>query len=305
MSMRSRFGPALLAASLMAAAPAAFAQDMTTPAPTPSSNPYGNNVEEYFDRWFQRSQAAKDSQPSWMTPLVTVTPRLEQEFRYDQYWEHAGNHANIDQFDSGKGLELIPTLTNEVLINLPPYLDRSNTKPASGWGDWPFLVVKQRLLSANAQDGDYILTAFLGLTAPTGAPAFTGKAWLITPTIAGGKGWGKFDFQTTLGVALPTGYHDVLGDALTWNIAFQYHVLPPLWPQVEVNLTHWYGGERDARTQIFITPGIILGRFPLAGRLNLAVGLGYQVAVSPKLVTSPALTPTYNHAWIATVRTPF
>src|SRR5438309_842053 len=28
--------------------------------------------------------AAKESQPHWMTPVVTVTPRLEQEFRYDQ-----------------------------------------------------------------------------------------------------------------------------------------------------------------------------------------------------------------------------
>lgn len=282
------------------------AQAAQTPAPTPQSYQAGDaGVGAYFLNWFNRVDAAQASQPHWMTPLVTVTPRLEEEFRYDQYWQRLGNGGNVNAFDSGKGLELIPTETNELLLNLPPYQQRIGKKPAEGWADWPILTVKQRLLSANEQNGNYIVTAFLGVQAPTGVSAFTNDAYIITPTIAGGKGWGKFDFQTTLGVALPTGYHDVLGDALTWNIAFQYHVLPPLWPQVEVNLTHWYGGERDARTQIFITPGIILGRFPLAGRLNLAVGLGYQVAVSPKLVTSPALTPTYNHAWIATVRTPF
>ena len=149
-----------------------------------------------------------------MTPLVTVTPRLEQEFRYDQYWQHLGNGANIDQYDSGKGLELIPTSTNEVLLNLPPYLDRSIRKPAQGWNDWQFLVVKQRLLSANEQDGNYIVTAFLGVQAPTGDAAFTNHAWVITPTIAGGKGFGDFDIQSTLSVALPASHGSTIGTAL-------------------------------------------------------------------------------------------
>src|SRR5438477_5012549 len=34
----------------------------------------------------QIGNAAKESQPHWMTPVVTVTPRLEQEFRYDQFF---------------------------------------------------------------------------------------------------------------------------------------------------------------------------------------------------------------------------
>jgi hypothetical protein len=36
-----------------------------------------------MDRWFRRSDRAKADQPHWMTPLVTITPRLEQEFRTD------------------------------------------------------------------------------------------------------------------------------------------------------------------------------------------------------------------------------
>jgi hypothetical protein len=51
-------------------------------------------------------------------------------------------------------------MANEVLINLPPYEERSHVKPASGWGDWPAFTIKQRLISANKQDGDYIVTAF-------------------------------------------------------------------------------------------------------------------------------------------------
>src|SRR5271167_3523527 len=34
----------------------------------------------YFENWFPRVEDAQASQPHWMTPIVTVTPRLEQEY---------------------------------------------------------------------------------------------------------------------------------------------------------------------------------------------------------------------------------
>src|SRR5580704_9011247 len=71
-----------------------------------------DDVTNYFDNWYTRVAAAQDSQPHWMTPLATVTPRLEQEFRYDQYWQHQATGASLDNIDGGKGLELIPTETN-------------------------------------------------------------------------------------------------------------------------------------------------------------------------------------------------
>jgi hypothetical protein len=308
---RRSFSPSVVAiaitvaAAVALAAAAARADEAPTPAPTPDSGGYGDSIDEYFANWFQRSDAAKASQPHWMTPLVTVTPRLEQEFRYDQYWQRLGNGANIDQYDAGKGLELIPTYTNEVLINLPPYLDRSIKKPASGWNDWQFLVVKQRLLSANEESGNYIVTAFLGVQAPTGDPAFTNHAWVITPTIAAGKGWGDFDIQSTLSVSVPTSHGGTIGTALLWNTTFQYHIAKVFWPEFETNLTHWYGGERDGKTQLFLTAGLILGRFQLYGRANLAIGAGYQFAVTPKLTETPVLTPVYDHAWLLSARVPF
>ena len=50
--------------------------------------------------------------------------------------------------------------TNEVILNAPSYTDRSTVRPASGFADWPFILIKQRLLSANEQNGNYIVTAF-------------------------------------------------------------------------------------------------------------------------------------------------
>jgi hypothetical protein len=66
-----------------------------------------------------RTQAA---QPHWMTPVVTVTPRLEQEFRYDVSHQIQLNGATLDVYGNGKGPEFIPTDHLQVSVGLPPYL---------------------------------------------------------------------------------------------------------------------------------------------------------------------------------------
>ena len=150
---------------------------------------------DYFAGWFDRVRRAQESQPHWITPVATVTPRLEEEIRYDIGWQQAGNGSHLTNYGLGKGLELIPTTSTELIFNIPPYEDRTIKKPAEGFGDDPIFVVKQRLLSANEQSGNYIVTGFLGVQAPTGIKAFTNHAWLVTPTLAAGKGWGDFDVQ--------------------------------------------------------------------------------------------------------------
>lgn len=314
------FASITFAAAALAAAPS-FADDNATVPLSPdatstpskdsalldggSSDSGAGAVGDYFDNWFARVKEAQDSQPHWMTPLATVTPRLEEEFRYDQYWERAGNGASIDMFDSGKGLELIPTTTNEVLINLPTYEDRYYKKPAQGWGDWPFLTVKQRLLSSPEDQGNYIVSAFLGVQAPSGNVAYTNHSWLITPTIAGGMGWGDFDIQATTGVSIPLRETSVIGYAIASNVAFQYHWAQYFWPEFEVNNTYWSGGQRDGKDQMFLTPGLILGRFEVAEHARLIIGAGYQFAVSPVKTTEPVLTPTYDHSWLLSARVAF
>ena len=279
--------------------------DAMTPAPTPADLPAGNAISNYFAHWFDRVREAQASQPHWMTPLVTVTPRLEEEFRTDFYIESLGNGASLTSFSNGKGLELIPTTTNEIILNAPTYVERGSVRPASGFGDWPFILVKQRLLSANEQSGNYIVTAFLAAQAPVGSRNFTNHAYIITPTIAGGKGWGDFDIQATVGVAVPLSHESTIGTAVLTNAAFQYHFLKYFWPEVEVNWTWWADGLHGGKNQVFITPGIIFGRFNLGGRVNAIFGVGYQDAVSPKLTKVPVLTPVYDHAWVVTARVTF
>jgi len=111
--------------------------------------------------------ATQAAQPNWMTPLVTVTPRLEQEFRWDVYDQQngkgsQGNGQHIVSYGGpgGPRLEFIPAYNWEVILATSPYATASGPKgSAQGWGDWPAFLVKYRLLSANKENGDYIVTA--------------------------------------------------------------------------------------------------------------------------------------------------
>lgn len=300
-------GVAAIGLSVHAASAASTGEtDIFNENPLPIfAGPTNNPIEDYFLHWYDRVKEAQATQPHWMTPIATVTPRLEEEFRYDQSFEQLGNGAEVTNFDGGKGLELIPTTMNEVLLNLPNYEERYVKSPGYGFADWNFLTIKQRIISAPEDQGNYIVTTFLGFQAPTGVPVFTNKAWVITPTLAGGKGFGDFDIQATMGVQVPTALESVIGTALVTNVALQYHFAEYFWPEVEFNDTYWFDGQRANLNQLFITPGIVFGRFPIGNRVKAIFGIGYQVAVTPPIKTTPVLTPTYDHAVLLTGRLAF
>ena len=47
----------------------------------------GDMIVQFIDDWQARATRIQSEQPHWITPLVTVTPRPEQELRYDQFWQ--------------------------------------------------------------------------------------------------------------------------------------------------------------------------------------------------------------------------
>jgi hypothetical protein len=256
----------------------------------------GGRQGDFVQSWFSRSDKAKADQPHWMTPLVTVTPRLEQEFRSDFVVQRLASTHDLLNFGNGKGLELIPHEKMELLFNVPPYLQHNDPDLHDGFGDVSF-AAKYRLLSANEEAEKYVVTVFLAGSVPTGSYSNGARGGVITPTIAGGKGWGKFDFQSTFGAGLPTSHAATIGHPLALNSAFQYHVTAKLWPELEANATFWIGGKQDGKKQTFLTPGIIFGRFKIAGRVAMALGAGYQIAATHY--------HNYNHAPVFTVRFPF
>jgi hypothetical protein len=91
---------ALWAAAIVWAPPAAHAADLSLLTKAPPLTP------DPSTSWLAMVSATQDAQPHWITPLVTVTPRLEQEFRYDTYLTNQGNGSQIDNFGAGKGPDL-------------------------------------------------------------------------------------------------------------------------------------------------------------------------------------------------------
>lgn len=261
----------------------------------------------FIGRWQARATETQNEQPHWVTPLVTVTPRLEQEFRTDfvHYLNNSGHE--IWNYGNGKGLELIPEKHTELLINLPPFFDRSNGE-SDGFGDISFLL-KERIFARNEESGNAIVTAFLGATVPTGKNGNGSCCAVVTPTLAVGKGWGNFDVSSTAGGSLPVTNSQGLGHTVVWNNVAQYRLAKTglarfFWPEVEANTTFYKGGADDGDIQVLGTPGLIVGRFPLShdasgkpGRLGFTLGVGEQIAMTH--------FHTANHYTVLTFRLPF
>ena len=289
----------LLAVSLLLLLPA------SARAQSAVSGGLGDLIVQFVDDWQARATRIQSEQPHWVTPLTTVTPRLEQEYRYDQFFQSAQNGHAVNNFGGSKGLELIPYYNTEVILGVPAWINhggsielptKKHAVTTDGWADETFLL-KYRLLSSNEEHGNYIVTAFMGFSAPTGDDGNSAGHGLFTPTIAGGKGFGDFDVQSTLGITFPCGGEDRLGWPLAWNTAFQYHVFKYFWPELETNYTWFAKGTRTGQQQLYLTPGILFGRFPIHNRLGVTLGAGYQVAVTKDR--------GYNNAVVLSGRIPF
>lgn len=246
--------------------------------------------------WLNMVTETQSEQPHWITPLNTTTPRLEQEFRYDIQWQTHNNGVTTDNYGVSKGLEIMPAKDFEFILAVPPYIVNNPDSPNNGFGDWQFLV-KYRIAAANEENGNYILTAFYQMSLPTGQYQQGALSPIITPTIAYGKGYKAFDVQGTLGISLPTGNEQTIGRNLLWNNTFQYRIFKKFWPETEVNFTHYYQGSHNGHTSVYLTPGLVLGRFPIHNRVALTFGGGFEIAAT-------SFHPT-NHIPILSMRIPF
>jgi hypothetical protein len=266
------------------------------PAAAGAQHDSGSRKPKASSSWLKRVEKTKSDQPSCITPLVTVTPQLEQEFRSDFSHESQPLGQVLDVLGGGKGLEFIPTSRVEVILGVPAYFIHKPEAIPNGFGDFSALV-KYRLLAHNASHGNSILTLFLGASVPTGSRSNSAGHAVFTPTVAAGKGWENFDVQATLGAALPAESIARTGSPFISNTAFQYRVFKKLWPEIEINSTWWPNGSNRGKDQTFLTPGIVLGKIRLRQRVGLTVGVGVQSAVTR--------FHTYNHNWIFSVRFPF
>jgi hypothetical protein len=277
----------LLAGACVASSPIASSQ---SPAHAPSN---------FLQRWQARATATQALQPKWIAPVFAPYPMLVQLYRFDGVRQTSSTLSTTWNIGSTKGLALIPLKRTEIDIYIPPFFEHDN-KTADGFGDFS-VAGKFRLLSANEKKGNYLMTASLNATVPTGSYKNGLSDATVTPALSGGKGFGKFDAFTTLGGTLPTGNQKVIGRTIASNTVLQYHAMKYLWPEFEINSTAFYGSTKDGKIQTFLTPGVMFGRLPLhrekPGRLGFVAGGGFQTAATHY--------HGYNHALIFTGRITF
>jgi len=246
--------------------------------------------------WLRMGEQAQATQPDWLSPLATTSGRLKQELRFDTFDQPAANGNRTYQLGGSKGLEFITSPRTQLLLGAPTYTVVSPDGPPAGFGDLP-LQLKFRIASAERREGNYLLTFILSASAPTGSHRYGAGDGVLTPTIAAGKGWGRFDVQSTFGTNLPTGSTAKLGRQLQWNTAFQYQAAWKLWPELEVNSTFYKTGPHARDKQVFLTPGLGFGRVRIGGRFRFSSAAGMQIAATR--------FHTYNHRWIFSERFSF
>jgi hypothetical protein len=242
------------------------------------------------------AEREESNEPDWLSPLATTSGRIKNEFRYDIWRQTTPAGSTISTFAGGKGLEFIAAPRVQLLLGIPSYISHSAASPPDGFGDLP-LMLKFRIASSNVSNGNYLVTLLLSATVPTASAPNGASDAVLTPTLALGKGWRRFDAQTTFGANLPAGDTQRLGRQLLWNTTFQYRAGWKLWPEVEVNSTFFEQGPNAGETQAFLTPGLGFGRVRLFRGLRFSTAGGVQIAVTR--------FHTYSHRAMFSVRFPF
>jgi Putative MetA-pathway of phenol degradation len=252
--------------------------------------------EGFFAGWEDRVRDTLAEQPAWPIPLVTSSSGLLQVARTDFVRQIAPAGSDTWIYDNTKGVSLVPWYKVQFDVLLPPYIQH-NSKARDGFGDVS-LLLKYRIAAGNQEAGNYSVSFSLAGTMPTGNYKNGSLASTISPTVCAGKGWGKFDVQSTLGAVLPANYTTRLGRVVVWNSVAQYHISKLFWPEIESNAFFYHGGANDGRAQNFVTPGLMVSKFKLErdprNRLALIFGGGMQIATTH--------FHTYNHALVLTAR---
>ncbi len=256
--------------------------------------------DNFFTKWQDRVRKTSSQQPGWAVPVVTPTSGLVQLARIDVLHQWTSTHTSTWNYGNSKGFNFIPYYKTEVDVNLPPYVEHNTPKAVDGAGDFS-MVVKYRPFAGGAERGNYSTSFQVAATGATGSYKNGTARTTINPTLILGKGFGRFDVQSSLGGTLPVGSVHTIGRTIVWNTVAQYQVAKIFWPEVEVNASYFHLGPNNGKSQTFVTPGLMVSRIKLRkdprDRLGLVFGGGMQIATSTY--------HAYNHGLVLTGRLTF
>jgi hypothetical protein len=245
--------------------------------------------------WLDRATITRSNQPDWVTPLITASANLEEAVIYDTSRRLPTSGSPLVTAGGPRGIQFVPFGKLQVTYGANPYLFHNNPKLDDGFGDTSF-AFKYRLLSGNEHHGDFAVSAQMGSSIPTGSYQNGLPSATLTPNLLAEKGWRAFAVQSSLGASLPVDDTRLIGRQLISNTALQARFAHMVWPEFEVNAIDFKGGPNDGKRQVFLTPGVLIGRLPLNRWSGVTFGVGMQIAASEY--------HAYNHSLLFSVRFP-
>jgi hypothetical protein len=193
-------------------------------------------------------------QPSFLTPLVESDPRLVQFFRVSVAHQYTPAGTETVNYGNVHGLGLIVGNRFEFDVDQPAYIQHNSATAADGSGDTT-VSAKVRIVSGNAQHGNYIVSALLSHTFATGSYNNGALTDSFGPTLAAAIGVKKrFALESALGGSMPTGKIAAQGRSIVWNTLVQAHATTHVWFELGNNATFYFSGSHDGRMQNFVTP---------------------------------------------------
>lgn len=252
--------------------------------------------QSFRERFFAHNNAMSTIQPTWPTPLVETDPRLTQYYRFSFSHEYTPAGTETVSYGNARGGGIIAWNRCQFDVLPPPYIQHNSTA-ADGFGDTSVLM-KYRIVSANADHGNYIVTALLTHSFATGSAKNGALTDSWNPTLAGGIGiTKKIDVESSLGGTMPTGKIATQGRSIVWNSLMQAHIARSFWLELENNATFYNRGSHAGLMQNFITPGaffVLKRKAWKPAHYFLVFNGGMQIATSS--------FHSYNHNLIAEMR---
>jgi len=251
-----------------------------------------------YEQFRAHNAAMTAVQPTWMSPLIQSDARLGQGMRLSvSNLSFPGAHPIL--YGNNHGISVVANRRYQFDLAPPTFFRNHSSVYKDGFGN-AGAQVKYRIVSGNAEHGNFALTAILyhGFGPRAYQNGFFSPIYV--PSLAAGRGFGRFAVIGTLGGVLPTKNIYEQGRGIEWNMTAQVHASPNLWFDVENNALYLFAGPVDGKSQNFITPAAFY-RVPRKNwapmHTTLIVDGGMQIATSR--------FHYYNHNLITEIRVLF
>jgi hypothetical protein len=221
--------------------------------------------QSFYDRLqtdYERLRAVNASmtavQPSWVGPVAQTDPRLGQTARIsvsnlrDPLWAPGGQ---VISYGNNQGISVIIDRRIQLKYDPPSFFRNHTAALKDGFGNSGG-EIKYRIVSGNAEHGNYIVTADLNYSFAARGYENGALTPSYSPKLASGIAFRRFDVQAVVSGALPTGKVAQQGRDIEWDTAGQVHATENLWFDLENGATFNIGGSFPGTTQNLVTPAV-------------------------------------------------